>query len=502
MTPSRLPPGPTPHHTADADFETIFELAPVSLWLEDFSALRALFERWRTEGVTDLAAHLAADPERIAACMRCLRVLRVNQRTLTLFRAPDQMTLCERLGEVFRDDMRDNVVRELLALWHGASLVENQTVNYALDGQRLDVLVRIRILPGHEHTWDRVLVSLEDMTARVRAESNLSASERYARDLFERSPVSLWVEDFSAVKTLLDEVRASGIDDFTVFLKVHPEFIDRCLQEIRVIDVNRQTLTLFGASDKATLLARLHEIFRDEMRESFAEQLRDLWAGHYTQEREVVNYSLKGDPLHLHMQFAILEDRLQRWDLVLVSLVDITARKKAEAYLEYLGKHDVLTRLRNRAFFNEELARLARKGPFPVAVLAIDVNGLKLANDELGHGAGDALLRRAGEVLTKAVDPPGVAARIGGDEFVVLLPGCDEAAAHDVQAQIQQVLELNNQFYPGRTLSLSMGLAVCPAGGSLEAALQAADRAMYGDKVRFYEQHPPARRRSDAPCRP
>jgi len=57
MTPSRLPPGPTPHHTADADFETIFELAPVSLWLEDFSAVRALFARWRTEGVTDLAAY-------------------------------------------------------------------------------------------------------------------------------------------------------------------------------------------------------------------------------------------------------------------------------------------------------------------------------------------------------------------------------------------------------------------------------------------------------------
>lgn len=497
MIQRRLAPVTTPFLQADADFEAIFELAPVSLWLEDFSALRGLFERWRAEGVTDLAAHLAADPARVDTCMRSLRVLRVNQRTLTLFKAPDQLTLCERLDQVFRGDMRANVVRELLALWSGQTLVENQTVNYALDGQRLDVLVRIRVLPGYEHTWDRVLVSLEDLTARVRAESSLSTSERYARDLFERSPVSLWVEDFSAVKALLDEVRASGIDDFSVFLKVHPEFVTRCMQEIRVIDVNRQTLALFGAPDKATLLARLHQVFRDEMHESFAEQLRELWNGRHTQEREVVNYSLKGEALHLHMQFAILEDRLQRWDLVLVSLVDITARKKAEAYLEYLGKHDVLTRLRNRAFFNEELARLARKGPWPVAVLAIDVNGLKQANDELGHGAGDALLRRAGEVLHKAVDTPGVAARIGGDEFVVLLPGLDEGAARDVQAQIQQVLELNNQFYPGRTLSLSIGLAVCRTGESLEAALQAADRAMYDDKARYYEQHPPARRRND-----
>jgi len=488
---------PTPFHEADADFEAIFELSPVSLWLEDFSALRRLFDQWRAEGVTDLAAHLEADPARVEACMRCLRVLRVNQRTLTLLKAPDQLALCERLNQVFRDDMRANVIRELLALWAGDTLVENQTVNYALDGERLDVLVRIRVLPGHEATWDRVLVSLEDLTARVRAETDLSASERYARDLFERSPVSLWVEDFSAVKALLDEVRASGIEDFSVFLKVHPEFVTRCMNEIRVVDVNRQTLALFGARDKATLLASLHQIFRDEMHDSFAEQLRELWDGRYVQEREVLNYSLKGEPLHLHMQFAILEDRQPRWDLVLVSLIDITARKKAEAYLEYLGKHDVLTRLRNRAFFNEELARLARKGPWPVAVVVIDVNGLKQANDELGHGAGDALLRRAGEVLNKAVDGPGVASRIGGDEFVVLLPGCDEATARDVQEQIQQVLDMNNQFYPGRTLSLSMGLAVCRAGESLEATLQAADRAMYADKARYYEQNAPARRRSD-----
>ncbi|MCX7741937.1 MAG: PAS domain-containing protein, partial [Tepidimonas sp.] len=251
-------PPEAPPPAAEVDFDTLFELAPVSLWLEDFSALRALFERWRAEGVTDLAAHLADAPERIEQCLRCLRVLRVNQRTLSLFKARDHASLLDGLGRIFSGDMRANAVREWQALWDGATLVENQTVNYALDGTRLDVLVRLRILPGHESTWQRVLVSLEDLTARVQAEAQLAASERYARDLFERSPVSLWVEDFSAVKALLDEVRASGIVDFATFLKVHPEFVTRCMQEIRVIDVNRHTLRLFGAPDKRTLLGQLH----------------------------------------------------------------------------------------------------------------------------------------------------------------------------------------------------------------------------------------------------
>lgn len=479
------------------DFEHMFELAPVSLWLEDYSELQALFAQWQAAGIADLRAYLQEDPSRIAACTACYRVLRVNQRTLALFQARSQEELLDRLGEVFSRDMHEQAIRELETLWQGGLSFENQTVNYALNGERLDVMVRGRVLPGHEGRWDRVLVSVEDLTARVRAEAHLHQSERYARDLFDRSPVSLWVEDFSVVKQLLDDVRAQGIMDFGVFLKVHPEFVSRCMQEIRVVDVNRQTLRMLGARDKADLLKNLSQVFRDEMHEPFAAQLMDLWNGRYSQEREVVNYALNGDLLHVHMQFAVLEEHRERWDLVLVSLVDITARKKAEAYLEYLGKHDVLTKLRNRAYFAEETARLARKGPWPVGVLAIDVNGLKLANDDDGHAAGDSLLRRAGEVLNKVVDAPACAARVGGDEFVVLMPGSDLEAAEAMRQNIVQVLDLNNQFYPGRPLSMSIGSAVCHKGDSIEAALQQADHAMYEEKARYYRENPFNRRRND-----
>lgn len=199
-------------------------------------------------------------------------------------------------------------------------------------------------------------------------------------------------------------MRAQGIRDFKTFLKVHPEFVTRCMQEIRVIDVNQQTLEMFGADSKDQLLQQIGKVFRGEMAESFAEQLLDLWDGKLVQQREVVNYSLSGEPVYIHMQFAVLDERRHDWSMVLLSLVDITARKKAEAYLEYLGKHDVLTQLRNRAFYMEELNRLVRKGPWPVAVVVVDLNGLKVINDEYGHAAGDAMLRRVGEVLIKAVD--------------------------------------------------------------------------------------------------
>ncbi|HEV2565662.1 MAG TPA: sensor domain-containing diguanylate cyclase [Microvirga sp.] len=469
-----------------ADDAEMFELAPVSLWLEDYSGLKQLFTQWRAAGVTSLRDYLLEDTGRVEACSSLIRVIKVNRRTLGLFEAEDLPQLVDNLGRIFRNDMLKTHIDELVQLWDGRTEFFSHTVNYTLSGKRLDIQLKGSVLPGHEERWDRVLIAIEDVTERETARRQLAASETYARGLFEHSPVSLWVEDFSSVKQLLDDVRRQGITDFRVFTDVHPEFVSRCMSDIRVIDVNRHTLDLFSAPDKQTLLMRLGDVFRDEMREHFREQLIDLWNGKTFQQREVVNYSLSGDELHLHLQFSVLPGYEEDWSLVQVALTDITARKRAEAYLEYLGKHDVLTKLYNRSFYVDELNRLERKGPFPVSIVIIDLNGLKAANDQLGHAAGDALLRRAGEVLSKAVDKPSCAARIGGDEFALLMPGTDERDAKAVMDGIENLLEVNNQFYTGLPLSFAMGTATSEPGERIEAVVKRADLLMYEAKRAYY----------------
>ena len=493
---STLPLSPS-SIASEHDFADMFELAPVSLWLEDYSELKALFERWRRDGVTDLREHLRSAPQRVAECSRCIRVLRVNRRTLELYGAANVDELVAGLDRVFRDDMFDQHVEELVQMWEGNARFSSQTVNYRLDGQRMHILLNAQILPGHEQDWSRVLLSIEDVTARAKAEQQLAKSEAYARALFEYSPVSLWVEDFSVVKRLIDEVRERGITDFRTFTDVHPEFAERCMSEIRVIDVNHQTLEMLGSPDRGTLLASLDQVFRDDMQATFTEQLVDLWNGKLFQQREVVNYALNGDKLHVLLQLSVLPGHEERWDLVLVSLTNITARKQAEAYLEYLGKHDVLTKLRNRSFFADEMNRLERKGPFPVTVIVADLNGLKFANDELGHAAGDGLLRRAGEVLAKAVDKPACSSRIGGDEFALLLPGMDERGAEQLMEHIHELVELNNQFYGGPKLSFAIGAATAQKGDRLEDTVNSADRQMYASKKAYYDNGPHDRRKGD-----
>ncbi len=478
-----LPTQAGPDAAVDAE---MFDLAPVSLWLEDYSGLSALFRRWRAEGVTSLTTHFAEDPARIAECAATLRVIKVNRRTLQLFEATGLTDLVGNLDRIFQAESLDCHATELVQLWEGRNSFSSNTVNYTLTGRRLDVEVTATVLPGYEADLGRVLVAVQDVTEREAARRQLDESERYARGLFEYSPVSLWVEDFSSIKRLLQEVRDCGITDFRVFLDVHEELVVRCMQEIRVIDVNEHTLSLFRAPDRKTLLRRTSEIFRDKMQRPFKEQLMELWDNKLHQQREVVNYALNGEPLYLHMQLSVLPGHEDDWALVQVAMTDITARKKAEAYLEFLGKHDELTKLHNRSFYADELNRLERKGRYPISIIMIDVNGLKAINDELGHQAGDALLRRMGEVLIKAVEEPAYACRIGGDEFAILMPDTDEHGAESMMENLDELLAINNQFYNGTMLQTAMGYATGKDGVRLETTIRLADRAMYEAKREHY----------------
>ncbi len=472
--------------TGDVDDANMFALAPVSLWLEDYSGVKIQFDAWRQAGVGDFRAFLAGDLGRVKICAGLIRIVKVNAKTLTLYEAEDIVRLVANLDRVFRDDMLATHLNELVQLWEGQTQFSSHAVNYTLSGRRLDIQLRGQILPGHEADWSRVLVAIEDVTEREVARRNLAISEEYARGLFDHSPVSLWVEDFSVIKQLVDEVRQCGIVDFRTFTDVHPEFVTRCMSEIRIVDMNQHTLQLFAAPDKVALLLRLRDIFRDAMQPHFREQLIDLWQGKLFQQREVVNYSLAGDELHLHLQFSVLPGHHDDWSLVQIALTDITARKKAEAYLEFLGKHDVLTKLYNRSFYVDEINRLERARLAPITIIIADLNGLKSVNDGLGHAAGDEMLRRAGEVFTKVIEKPSHAARIGGDEFAILSPETDERGGMALVASIGKVIELNNQFYPGAPLSVALGVATTRAGERLEDVAKRADALMYQAKQAYY----------------
>ena len=151
-----------------------------------------------------------------------------------------------------------------------------------------------------------------------------------------------------------------------------------------------------------------------------------------------------------------------------------------------------MTGLYNRAFFEETLLRFESNRRDPLSVIIIDLNGLKAANDLLGHQAGDNLIRRTAEVLRAAMDNGYIAARIGGDEFIVIMPDSDGQTAGELMERIQSLVTMNNKYYREPELSLSLGAATSRPGVSLERVISLADNAMYRNKGLYHH-----RRRED-----
>ena len=464
-----------------------FELSPIAMWLEDYSDIKKQFDIWREQGVQDLFSFLQEDESRILDCARKIKLLKVNSKTLELYQAEDFEHLCQNLHLVFKGDMTKSHIKELVALWNGETHFSNTAVNYTLTGDRLDIQLKGIVLPQHEHDLSLLLITTEDITPYTEACRLEEKSRHLAEARFMYSPTSLWVEDFSRIKTKLDNVRALGIEDFKTFLDVHSDFINECIKDIVVIDVNQATLDLFGAPNKDTLYKNMHKVFAQEMVKTFREQLIELWNGNIHHHREAINYALDGSIRHVLLQFSVFPDYQDDWGMVQVALTDITARKKAENYLEYLGKHDVLTKLYNRAFYTTEINRLERNMLRPVSCIFMDMNGLKELNDTLGHDVGDNLLQRMGNILNQLVQQTLYSAcRIGGDEFVVLLPGADEAALQNCLQSLQELLFVDNQFYSHQPLSLSTGYATNKDGERMEDMLKRADMIMYQEKRDYY----------------
>jgi diguanylate cyclase (GGDEF)-like protein/PAS domain S-box-containing protein len=170
------------------------------------------------------------------------------------------------------------------------------------------------------------------------------------------------------------------------------------------------------------------------------------------------------------------------WGIIALA-EDITVRKHADEKLRYLSTHDGLTDLYNRAFFEAEMTRLEKSRQFPVSIIIGDVDGLKTVNDQYGHAAGDQLLQRAARALCAVFRAEDLVARIGGDEFAVLLPRADVAAAEIAVARIRDELARHNAPDEKNPVMLSLGTATAELNGTLADTFTRADARMYAEKA-------------------
>jgi len=328
-----------------------------------------------------------------------------------------------------------------------------------------------------------VLGLYRDITVEKLATEELQVSEERFRRMFQDSPVALWLQDFSDKKRWVLEMQNKSGKSIREFLKENPDEFFTMTKLGKIISLNAASLFLFHAKDKEDLQVNLGSIVSNESREEQINTICSLLDGKTSLENEMVYKNLEGKKLHVITKLTVLPGSEESWDRILFSNVDITERKLAEERLTYISLHDIMTGVYNRAFFEEEMARMGKSRLRPISILIGDMDNLKKINDLHGHQAGDLALQNIANIFKKCFRSEDVIARIGGDEFSILLPNVDADLVKQInQRVLDQVILHNQSNTEGIQLSISTGYGTANKGDLLTDVFKLADERMYQEK--------------------
>jgi PAS domain S-box-containing protein len=226
---------------------------------------------------------------------------------------------------------------ERTALLQAGIHAAQSTPLFSRGGELLGMISTHWRKPHHPSVRDLRLLDIlarqaAELIERKQNEYSLRQSEARYRNVFKTVQVSIWEEDFSEVKRAIDGLKVAGVRDFRGYFAEHPEFVEQAIKSVCILDVNEATVKMFGASDKRQLLDSLDTIFVPETAAVFAEELLAIAEGRTFFEADELLRTVHGERVYAQVSI-VFPPPHESFERVLVTVVDITERKRAEQAL-------------------------------------------------------------------------------------------------------------------------------------------------------------------------
>ena len=316
-----------------------------------------------------------------------------------------------------------------------------------------------------------------------------SYQEDRLRMIFENSPIAIWEEDFSALAELRKSLKAQKIKDTRAYLLKHRDVVANTFRQLKVLDVNKAALELYGASTKKDLLSNLGKTVHRDVLRVLVDEFAALIDGAEYFESEFKSKTLAGKVHDVRIRVKVPAIYKKTFERVIVTLHDVSVQKKYEASLKKLAQIDGLTEVYNHTTIlkrlDEEFKRAQRYGK-NLSCLMIDLDHFKGINDLCGHQRGDKVLKQSAAVIKDHIREVDVLGRYGGDEFLVILPETPLNRAGVVADRLIKIFDELSQSKNKTTVfsTVSVGIGGVPTDGieSAKELMARVDKAMYQAK--------------------
>ncbi|MDP3387458.1 MAG: PocR ligand-binding domain-containing protein [Eubacteriales bacterium] len=330
----------------------------------------------------------------------------------------------EVIGKWFGDFLCPEYVegfRQRFPIFKAQGYIHSEFEMLTKDGQRLFIAFDGKVGYNVEGEFKQTHCILQDITDQRRTEKALIESEEKHR--------------------LLITQMTQGIAVHEVVLNEVGDVIDYCF-----IDSNQAFERLTGLKREDIIGRKVREVM-PTIEHSWIQKY-----GHVAMTGEPLFFEDYSKVLGKHFEVVAYSPKPKQFATI---FSDITERKKVENELLHLSYHDHLTELYNRRYFEEELKKIDRQENLPISIIMCDINGLKMVNDSFGHNSGDELLNKAARTIKKACREEDIIARIGGDEFIVLLPNTTASESTQIANHIKELA--SNEKVANIELSISYG---------------------------------------------